>query len=126
LIGFAFWTMLGHFFMTYVPGCTQENIDYVGTLYRDNAFWTIFAAGFTPIPYKVFTIAAGIFHEYVPLTVLVVASLFGRFARFYLVGAFIYVFGPGVKRLIEKYFDLAALAFLILLVGGFLVVKFAL
>lgn len=126
LIGFAFWAAAGGFLMSVIPGLTQQNIDYVGELYRENAFWTIVCAGFTPIPYKVFTIAAGVFSQHVGLAVLIAGSTLGRFGRFFLVAAFLYFFGPGVKSLIEKYFDWAALAFAVLLILGFVVIKFLL
>ncbi len=122
-IGYALWAALGGFFTNYVPGCTQQNIDYVGKLYQDNAFLAILAAAFTPIPFKVFTISAGIFHEYIALGVLIAASALGRFGRFYAVAACIYVFGPGIKTLLEKYFEVAAAVFFALLVGGFFVIK---
>lgn len=123
LIGFLLWAAVGGFFMKYVPGFTPQNIDYVGKLYQENALWAIVCAGFTPIPYKVFTIAAGVFHEYVSLTVLVIGSAIGRFGRFFLVATFLYLFGPGIKNLIERYFDWAALALAVLAVLGFLVIK---
>jgi membrane protein YqaA with SNARE-associated domain len=125
-IGYALWSALGDFFTTYVPGCSPENIHYVGGLYRDNAFLAIFGAAFSPIPYKVFTISAGIFHEYVALGVLIVASALGRFARFFAVATCIFLFGPGIKRLLDKYFELATILFFILLVGGFLLIKWLL
>jgi len=123
IIGFALWAAVGSFFTRYIPGLSPENIDYVGRLYEQNAFWAIVCAGFTPIPYKVFTIAAGIFHEYVSLGVLVIGSLVGRFGRFFLVGACLYFFGPSVKTLIEKYFDWAALALAALAILGFVAIK---
>ncbi|MGQ9504616.1 MAG: YqaA family protein [Thermogutta sp.] len=123
LIGLVFWSVVGGFFIRYVPGLTPENIDYVGKLYEQNAFWAIVGAGFTPIPYKVFTIAAGIFHEYISLGVLVAGSVVGRFGRFFLVAACLYFFGPGVKSLIEKYFDWAALALAALAILGFVAIK---
>jgi membrane protein YqaA with SNARE-associated domain len=125
-IGFALWAMVGDFFYAYVPGVTRESVTYVGTLYHNNAFLAIFGAAFTPIPFKVFTIAAGVFHEYVPLQVLIVASALGRSARFFLVATCIYFFGPSVRTLIEKYFEWAALLFFVLLVAGFVIVKFLL
>jgi membrane protein YqaA with SNARE-associated domain len=125
-IGFALWSTLGGFFTAYVPGCSPENIEYVGTLYRDNAFLAIFGAAFSPIPYKVFTISAGIFFQYVPLWVLIVASTLGRFSRFFTVAVCIYFFGPSVKNFLDKYFELATLIFFILLVGGFVVIKWLL
>ena len=125
-IGYALWSSLGGFFTSYVPGCSPENIDYVGALYRDNAFLAIFGAAFSPIPYKVFTISAGIFSAYVPIGTLIAASALGRFSRFYAVALCIYLFGPGVKNLLDKYFGLATLIFFILLVGGFVVIKLVL
>ncbi len=125
-IGFALWSALGGLFTAYVPGCSPENIEYVGSLYRDNAFLAIFGAAFSPIPYKVFTISAGIFSQYVPLWVLIVASMLGRFSRFFAVAVCIYFFGPSVKTLLDKYFGLATLVFFILLVGGFVVIKWLL
>jgi membrane protein YqaA with SNARE-associated domain len=123
-IGYAMWSTLGGFFTAYVPGCTPENIDYVGTLYRDNAFLAIFGAAFSPIPYKVFTISSGIFS--VPFGTLIVASTLGRFSRFFGVAACIYCFGPRVKTFLDKYFELTTLVFFILLVGGFVVIKWLL
>lgn len=125
-VGYALWSTMGELFMTYIPGLTQERIDYVGHLYGANAFVTILCAAFTPIPYKVFTISAGIFSQHVSLAVLIVASLLGRSARFFAVAACIYMFGPSVKGLLDKYFELATLVFAALLVAGFVVIKYLL
>jgi membrane protein YqaA with SNARE-associated domain len=92
----------------------------VAGAYGENAFLAIAVAGFTPIPYKVFTLAAGIFHETVSLWVLVGASLCSRTARFFLVALLIYAFGPPVRRFIEKYFNVLALALGAGVVLGFL------
>lgn len=123
-IGLVFWAVVGDWFMRYVPGCSPENIQWVGRAYQENAFWAILGAAFTPIPYKVFTIAAGVFH--VSLLVLLVGSALGRFGRFLAVGALIYVFGPGIKAMLDKYFELATLVFFVLLVGGFVAIKYLL
>lgn len=122
LIGFAFWSAVGGFFLTYVPGCTEENFHRVQTLYEQNAFWAILGAAFTPIPYKVFTIAAGIFS--ISLTVLILASVVGRFGRFLLVASAIYLLGPGIRSLLEKYLEWMTLLLFLLLVGGFVVIKY--
>jgi membrane protein YqaA with SNARE-associated domain len=123
-IGFGLWAAVSGFFFAYVPGFSQENFDRVSRLYHDNAFLAIFTAAFTPIPYKVFTIAGGVFD--VSLWVLIAASALGRSGRFFLVATCIYLFGPGVKTLLDKYFELVTIAFMVLLVGGFLLIKFAL
>jgi membrane protein YqaA with SNARE-associated domain len=98
----------------------------VGTLYGENAFLAIVTAAFTPIPYKVFTIAAGVFHEQVSLWTLVGASLIGRSGRFFLVAGAIYFFGPPVKRLLDRYLEIFTVIFMVLLIGGFVLVKFLL
>jgi membrane protein YqaA with SNARE-associated domain len=97
--------------------------DKVAQLYGENAFLAILTAAFTPIPYKVFTIAAGVFHEQVGLGTLVLASVIGRSGRFLLVAGSIYLFGPPIKRLLDRYLELFTVLFLVLLVGGFLLVK---
>ncbi len=122
-IGYAFWSLVRDFFYAYVPGVTPESVVHVGTLYHDNAFWAIVAAAFTPIPYKVFTISAGIFHDYVSLQVLILASVLGRSARFFLVATCIFLFGTRVQRFLETYLELATLALFAMLVGGFVLVK---
>lgn len=121
MIGVWFWAAVGWFFFAYVPGFKPEVFNYVRDLYHQNAFLTILAAAFTPIPYKVITIAAGVFD--VSLWVLFIASLIGRGARFFLVGTLIFWFGERVRLLIEKYFELATVVFFVLVVGGFVVLK---
>ena len=79
-------------------------------------------AAFTPIPYKVFTIAAGTFH--INFWVFMLASAAGRGARFFLVGALIRWLGPEIKGFIERYFNLLTVIFVILLIGGFVVLKY--
>lgn len=100
--------------------------DTVAALYADNAFIAILTAAFTPIPYKVFTIAAGVFHEQVPLSTLVIASILGRSGRFFLVAGAIRIIGPSVKVYLDRYLEWATLLFGILLVGGFVLIKYVL
>lgn len=96
----------------------------VAELYGQNAFLAILTAAFTPIPYKVFTIAAGVFHEQVSLWTLVGASVIGRTGRFVLVAGAIYYFGPPIKRLLDKYLEVFTVVFMVLLVGGFVLIKY--
>lgn len=84
-------------------------------------YWIVFIAALTPIPYKVFTIASGAFH--MNLLGFTLVSIVGRGARFFAVAALLYVFGPPMKRLIDKYFDLLCIVFVLLLIGGFAVIK---
>ncbi|MDR0521214.1 MAG: DedA family protein [Planctomycetaceae bacterium] len=120
-IGFKLWEMTQHFFFTYIPGFTQDHFSYVQGLYEQNAFWAIFTAAVTPIPYKVFTIAAGTFS--VSLLTLVIASIVGRGLRFFAVAALMYFFGAAVKNWIDRYFNGLTIVFTILLIGGFAVIK---
>lgn len=119
-IGFGAWQAVKGFFIPYV--FSQAAFDKVSQLYQGNAFLAILTAAFTPIPYKVFTIAAGVFN--VEFWTLVFASLLGRSARFFLVGGLIFVFGARIKALIEKYFDWFAIALFVLAVAGFAAIKF--
>jgi len=121
LLGYAAWNAVEGIFIPYV--FSQALFDQVQGLYQQNAFLAVLTAAFTPIPYKVFTVAAGVFE--VNFLTLVSASVVGRSARFFLVAAILYYFGPPVKRLIEKHFDRFAWALLVLGMGGFLALKLA-
>jgi membrane protein DedA with SNARE-associated domain len=92
-------------------------MDAIHATFQKYEAWAIMIAGFTPIPYKVFTIAAGVI--YVNLPVFVIASLLSRGARFYLVAGVIKLFGPSMRPVLEKYFDWFALALGLLVVAGF-------
>ncbi len=94
----------------------------VKDLYDQNAFLAVFTAAFTPIPYKVFTIAGGYFG--IPFMTLVTASVLGRAGRFFCVSTLLWIFGPPVKRFVEKYFDLLSIVFVVLMVLGFLAMKY--
>ncbi len=125
-IGYALWAgFLESFFLNYVPGVTDKSIAKVQGLYAAYGFAVIAIAAFTPIPYKVFTITAGM-GSTISLPVLIAASIFGRSARFFLVATCIYFFGPTVKHYIDKYFELITIVFTILLIGGFLLIKLVL
>jgi membrane protein YqaA with SNARE-associated domain len=123
-IGWSLWQGVSGFFFDYVPGFSQEKFHYVERLYRDNAAVAIFAAAFTPIPYKIFTIAAGVFG--VPLLTLVAASAVGRSLRFFLVAGVMRLFGEQARRILDRHLEWATFAFGAALVGGFLAVKFLL
>ncbi len=120
-IGYALWDGLSHYFYTYIPGFKPETFDKVAKLYAEYNFWIVFAAALTPIPYKVFTIAGGVFH--IALLPFIVASVVGRGLRFFAEAGLMWFFGPKVLPLIDKYFNLLTIVFTLLLVGGFVLVK---
>jgi len=122
LIGFGVWEAVDSFFFKYVPGFTESLFERVTANFQNYGFWYVFAAGFTPIPYKVFTIASGVFK--LNFILFLVASAISRSLRFFAVAALFRKFGPSIKVFIEKYFNILAILFFILLLAGFLVVKF--
>jgi membrane protein YqaA with SNARE-associated domain len=85
-------------------------------------FWAIFAAGFTPIPYKVFTVAAGAVH--MALLPFVAGSLIGRGARFFLVAALVRYGGAPIEQHIRRYIDWLGWGTLALLLLAYLIWKF--
>ena len=111
-----------NFFFTNIPGFTIELYESIKNLFIDWDFWVIFTAGFTPIPYKVFTISAGAFD--INLVMFAIASLVSRGARFFLISWLIWKYGSNIKLFIEKYFNLLALAFTAVLIGGFVLIKY--
>lgn len=121
-IGLYLWGALDQFFFGYVPGFTEKNFRFVEAKYQENAFLAIFAAAFTPIPYKVFTVASGVFHT--GLAVLISASVLGRGTRFFLVAGLLRWIGEPAKHFVDRYFNLLTIAFFVLLALGFWVVKY--
>jgi membrane protein YqaA with SNARE-associated domain len=120
LIGATFMATLGQTIIDFYGA--QAQWDRVVALYRGVwGVWFLAAAAFTPIPFKVATIAAGA--TGMPFWPFVAVSAVGRAGRFVLVAAILRVFGAPVRRTLEKHFDLAAAAFVILLVGGFVVLR---
>ena len=121
-IGYQFMDLIGNGIVEFYH--LQAKFEKIGALYDEHQAWAVAAAGFTPLPYKIFTLAAGAFKINFPTFVL--ASAISRSARFFLVGFIIYKFGPPIKILIEKYFNLFSIVFFILLFLGFYLLKFVL
>jgi membrane protein YqaA with SNARE-associated domain len=119
-IGYGFMATLGQPIVDFYHA--QHHWDKVVELYNGPwGIWFLAGAAFTPIPYKVATIAAGATH--MPFVPFILVSTLGRAGRFFIVAAILRIFGAPVRRTLEKHFDLAAFVFLLLLVGGFLVIK---
>ena len=121
-IGYFGWAVLKDFFFTYIPGFTPELFSLVSEQYQQNAFFAIFGAALTPIPYKIFTIAAGVCD--ISMWQLILGSMLGRGGRFFAVALIIYFVGDRAKPFIDKYFNLIVSAFFILLVAGFVAIKY--
>ncbi len=121
-IGWGLWELLSEFFFTHVPGFTPEVFQRVGGFYEDWSFWAVFLAGLTPIPYKIFTVAGGVFGINFPIFIL--ASTLSRGLRFGVEGVLIQRFGPPMAVFIDRYFNWLSLAFGVVLVGGFVLLKY--
>jgi membrane protein YqaA with SNARE-associated domain len=100
----------------------EGKYEYIQELYRNYDAWAVGIAGFTPIPYKAFTITAGAFKINFP--VFVAASFVSRSLRFFIVTFLIYKYGKPIKVFIERYFNILSLLFVLLLVGGFILLKY--
>lgn len=118
-LGYGFMDTLGQRVLDWYG--LQEKYEVVQALYQKYDVWAVGAAGFTPLPYKLFTITAGAFKLNFPTFVL--ASCISRSARFFLVAGLIYKFGPRVQYFINRYFNLLTIIFLVLLIGGFAIIK---
>ena len=105
----------------HVSSFTIEPFTKVGSLYSEHDWKIVAIAGFTPLPYKVITITAGVFK--INFLIFVIASALSRSARFFIVAGLFGWKGETIRPFIEKYFNWLSLAFVILLVGGFAVLK---
>ena len=120
VIGYQLYELIGRPIIEFYDA--TEAFQRVGDLYRANLVLALGPAGFTPIPYKVFTIAAGAFS--VPFAPFVLVSAVSRGARFFLIAGLIRLWGPQIRRLIERYFNLLTVFFVVALVLGFVVLKY--
>jgi membrane protein YqaA with SNARE-associated domain len=100
----------------------ENVIDIVKNKYAQHALLSIFAGAFTPIPYKAFTITAGMFD--ISLYTLVFASILGRGGRFFIIAFVLKIFGKKIQNSIETYFNILSLIFLFLLIIGFFAFKY--
>jgi membrane protein YqaA with SNARE-associated domain len=101
---------------------SEERIRFVERYYQKYDIWAVGIAGFTPIPYKAFTISAGVFA--LDLKRFILISLVSRSARFFSVGLVIFLFGETAKTYLTKYIDTFSIAFVALLILGFLAIRY--
>ena len=120
-IGALVWLSVSGFFFDVIPGVTPEAFATVQGYYDRWGFWAVFAAGLTPVPYKVFTISAGVFGINFPIFVL--ASVLSRGLRFFLVAGLIHLYGESIRTFIDRYFGLLTWVFGLLLISGFLLIR---
>jgi len=123
LIGMTVWQSIDTWVFTHLGslGLTEQNFQTFERWYDRWDFWIVFTCGFTPLPYKVCTISAGV--AGINFWGFVVASAVSRSARFFLVAGLFGWKGKRMRPFIEKYFNWLSLAFAVLLIGGFVVLK---
>lgn len=121
-IGLEFMDVIGNRIVEFYH--LQDKFQQIGILYEKYEAWAVAGAGFTPIPYKVFTIAAGAFE--INFLIFVLASIAGRSLRFFLIGGLIFKFGEPIKSFIDKYFNVLSIVFFVMLILGFYLIKYLL
>jgi membrane protein YqaA with SNARE-associated domain len=100
----------------------QAAFDNFQHQFQEWGLWIILIKGMTPIPYKIVTIASGVAHF--NLLIFAAASLVTRGARFFLVAALLKAFGPPLRTFIERYLTWVTTGFVVLIVGGFVALKY--
>ncbi len=113
IIGVFFFAVIGEPLIAFYH--LEESMAHVGKLFSDNAFITILLAAFTPIPFKVFTIAAGLFH--IDFFIFIIASLLGRGTRFFVIGYLLHRFGNKISSLLYKYFNFVSLIIAVFIIA---------
>lgn len=122
-IGMFLWVQIGQWVLSNLSaiGFTEKNFQIFQDWYSKYDFWIVFTCGFTPLPYKVCTITAGV--AKINFFGFIIASALSRSARFFIVAGLFGWKGDKIRPFIEKYFNLLSLLFVILLIAGFAVLK---
>jgi len=117
-LGFVFWEQgLREFCYEWLPGCNPASFETVSTAYGNSTFWVVFMAGFTPVPYKLFTLVAGVCHDNVELTPFITASVISRTLRFYLEVWLMKRYGPRAVNAMLKHSRWIATVLMVALVA---------
>ena len=106
----------GYMITTFGQGLGGE---YLFEVYDRWNGWIVFIFGLTPLPYKLVTITAGV--AKVNLGIFIMASIAARALRFFVVAWILSRWGKPAKVFINRYFNLLAIVFVLLLIGGFLI-----
>ena len=91
------------------------------TRFNNVGFWAVLTAGMTPFPYKVITIMSG--WTAMPLGTFIATSILARGLRFFIVAALLWKFGAPIRDFIERRLGLMTILFVVLLFGGFYLVR---
>lgn len=102
----------------------QDKMETFRRYYAEWGIWIIVLAGFTPIPYKVFTIASGL--AAYDLGLFVLLSAIGRGGRFFLIAGLLYYFGEPIRSFIERRLEVLTIGAALAGIGGFVVLRYGL
>ena len=119
LIGLMLFNSIGVLLINFYH--LDEQVNEFKNYYNSYGAWIVIIAGFTPFPFKVITIASGLFQ--LNFIIFIICSILSRGARFYLVSTLLYFFGENIKIFIDKYFNFLTILFFIFLIGGIFIVK---
>jgi len=119
IIGFYFFELIAEPLLEFYG--YLEKFNEFKNLYSEYGAWIVFGAGITPFPYKIITIASGVVQ--LNLVVFTIASIIARGLRFFVIAWLLKVYGERMRTFIEKNLGWLSVLFLILLIGGFLVIK---
>ena len=119
LIGLTLFNSIGIYLINIYH--LNDAVNEFKNYYNIYGAWIGIIAGFTPFPFKVITIASGLFQ--LNFTIFIICSLLSRGARFYLVSALLYFYGENIKKFIEKNFNFLTVLFLLILFGSLLIIK---
>lgn len=119
-IGFFLFEIVGKPILEFY-GQTQAFASFAER-YNEWGAWIVFIAGVTPFPYKVITIASGA--TQLNFIIFMVASIAARGLVFFVISGLLYWFGPPIRDFIERRLGLVTAVFVILLVGGFVAIRY--
>ena len=119
LIGMFLFTQIAEPILSFYG--KMDKFDEFSAIFKEWGWWFVFFAGLTPFPYKVITIASGV--AGLSLPVFIIASIVSRGIRFFVVAGLLYFFGQPIRAFIEKRLGLMFTLFVVLLLGGFALLK---
>ena len=119
IIGFYFFHLIGEPLLNFYH--CMDKFNEFKNLYNEYGAWIVFGAGITPFPYKIITIASGVVN--LNLVVFTIASVIARGLRFFLIAWLLYAYGEKMRTFIEKNLGWLSILFLVLLIGGFALLK---
>ncbi|MAL79417.1 MAG: cytochrome B [Sneathiella sp.] len=122
LVGAFFFELIGAPIIDFY-GYADKFIEF-SAAYNEWGGWIVAFFGLTPFPYKVITIASGVTH--LDIFVFIFASVMSRSLRFFIVAGLLWKFGAPIQVFIEKYLGLLTILFFVLLIGGFVAIKYLL